>query len=97
MGDMPEMAMFRRFGALNARNLLYFQSELSNLEKKLEELEAADSKDSRDGTAKKYRYAWNHYWLRTASLARDGETKQRDVVERIREVLKKYSECISHV
>jgi hypothetical protein len=96
-GDLPEMAMFRRFGAPNARNLLYFQSELLDLEKKLEELEAADSKTTKDGLAMKYRYARNYarnyFWLRTASQTRDGNTEQRDLVERIRVVLHQYSEC----
>jgi len=32
MEIMPEIAMFRSFGALNARSLLYYQSELAHLE-----------------------------------------------------------------
>jgi hypothetical protein len=36
MSQAPEIAIFRRFSALNARNLLYFQAELTVLEKQLE-------------------------------------------------------------
>ena len=32
MGDFPEVAIFRRFSALSAQNLLYMQAELRNLE-----------------------------------------------------------------
>jgi hypothetical protein len=31
MGQYSEMAIFRRFGALNAQNLLYLQAELVQL------------------------------------------------------------------
>jgi hypothetical protein len=34
MGASPEIAIFRRFGALNAQNLLYLQAELVHLEKR---------------------------------------------------------------
>lgn len=42
MGAYPEVGIFRRFGALNARNLLYLQAEVTSLEKQLEEVEKAD-------------------------------------------------------
>ncbi len=36
MGRVPEVAIFRRFSTLNARNLLYLQAELVQLEDDLE-------------------------------------------------------------
>jgi hypothetical protein len=45
IGFNPELAMFRRFGALNARNLLYLQNELAQLELKLKKAELKDSAD----------------------------------------------------
>jgi len=39
----PTVAIFRRFNALNARNLLYIQSELSHYENELKKLELLDS------------------------------------------------------
>jgi hypothetical protein len=32
----PETAIFRRFGSLNAENLLYLQAELTSLERELQ-------------------------------------------------------------
>ncbi|KAF2192335.1 hypothetical protein K469DRAFT_730925 [Zopfia rhizophila CBS 207.26] len=43
MGLFPETAIFRNFGALNARNLLYYQAELIYLENKLKKAEERDS------------------------------------------------------
>ncbi|KAF2659984.1 hypothetical protein K491DRAFT_124748 [Lophiostoma macrostomum CBS 122681] len=42
MGAYPEVGIFRRFGALNTRNLLYLQAEVTSLEKQLIDLEKAD-------------------------------------------------------
>jgi hypothetical protein len=57
MGNMSEVAMFRRFGALNARNLLYYQNELVCLEEELKVLEAEDAKSK---SGKKARYVTVH-------------------------------------
>lgn len=97
MGAMPEIAMFRRFGALNARNLLYLQNDLVHLENDLRELEAEDSKNS---TGKKQSYRRNSLWLSTADFEingqpRDGDTLQRDLVMRMRTLLNDYSKCAS--
>lgn len=93
MEIMPEIAMFRRFGALNARSLLYYQNELAHLEEQLKELEAEDAK-SPDG--KKATYSMNAFWLNTADFEvngelRDGDMRQRELVLQIRRVLKEYS------
>jgi hypothetical protein len=88
MSLIPETAMFRRFGALNARNLLYLQSDLAYIEKELEQLEWEDSKSN---IGKRNRYAQNMRFLHTASVARDGGTKQRELVMRMRETLHQYS------
>lgn len=37
MGHSPQLAIFKRFGTLNAQNILYLQAELTVLENKLEE------------------------------------------------------------
>ncbi|KAI4695038.1 uncharacterized protein J4E84_001662 [Alternaria hordeiaustralica] len=82
MGIMPEIGMFRRFGALNARNLLYYQNELVYLEDELKEEEAEDAK-SPEG--KKAMYSHDAYWLNTANRTtddelRDGDMRQRDLM-----------------
>jgi hypothetical protein len=87
MSIQPETAIFRRFGELNARNLLYLQAELAYLEKKLSEYEIADN---RDPVGEKSNYAVSWYWL--AHSKDDGDTKQLDIVLKIRSCLKEYSE-----
>jgi hypothetical protein len=72
MSLTPETAMFRRFGAPNARNLFYLQSDLAYIEKELEQLEWEDNK-SNEG--KRNRYAQNMRFLNTVSMARDGGIK----------------------
>lgn len=86
MGLLPETAIFRRFGALNARNLLYLQAELVGLEKKLIELEYTDSKDPH---GMKSQYALDWYWLNNS--ADDGDEEQLSLVRRIRETLREYN------
>ena len=48
IGTHQEMALFRQFAALNAKNLLYMQSELVHLEAELTSIESEDrcSEDS---------------------------------------------------
>jgi hypothetical protein len=92
MGLIPETAMFRRFGALNARNLLYLQNDLAQMEEELLELEL-EREDNESATGEKGKYALNAYWLGTASVSRDGDTKQRDLVLKMRDVLHQYSMC----
>lgn len=95
MEQLPETAIFRRFDALNARNLLYLQAELTSIEEDLINLERKDSIDS-----DKQRYATDWYWL---SQSQDqGSTDQLDLVHKMRATLKQYSmsiiifECMSH-
>jgi hypothetical protein len=45
IGTKKGYAIFRRFAALNARNLLYLQVELLELEDELDKIEEANSKD----------------------------------------------------
>lgn len=81
--------MFRRFGALNARNLLYVQNDSVVLERELKEMEAEDAK-SPDGMKERYRR--DSYWLSTANIEingalRDGDTRQHDLVLEMRRLL----------
>src|SRR6266516_7333070 len=43
MGRNPEVAIIRRFGALNVQNLLYLQARLTVLEQQLHRQEAIDT------------------------------------------------------
>lgn len=82
----PEFAIFRRFGGLNAMNLLYLQAELALLEESLQEQQKADSES---GHSRKTKYARS--WYQLSSSEEDGDTKQLVLVYKIRETLKQYS------
>lgn len=84
---MPQKAIFRSFGALNARILLYLQAELQELESQLIKQEHADKEAT--GVGKKDMYANDWYWLKHSKA--DGDTKQLDLVEKIQTTLEKYS------
>jgi hypothetical protein len=90
MEIQPETSMFRRFGFLNAQNLLYFQAELIILEKRLRDRQRADSLDTKG--SKKSQYGLNWYWLEKSRD--DGDTHQLDLVLKIRETMKEYSEFL---
>jgi hypothetical protein len=72
----PELAIYRRFGALNAQSLLYYQAELVDIEEKLIAQQEQE-------------YASN--WFRLKDSAIDGDMKQLNLVVRMREILKDYS------
>jgi hypothetical protein len=87
---LPEAAIYRRFGALNAQNLLYYQAELTYLE---QDLRTQQRKDHGDKTGYGNSYATNWTWLRDSKL--DGNGRQLELVLEIREKLAKYSESES--
>ena len=82
----PELAIFRRFGSLNAENLLYLQAELSLLE---DDLQRQQLEDNRSGHPRKGRYALSWYELSTS--IHNGDQRQLELIYRIRETLKQYS------
>lgn len=85
-GVLPEAAIYRRFGALNAQDLLYYQAELTYLEQKLQEQQQQDNNDPKGHGAS---YAINWYWLKHSKT--DGDGRQYELVMQIRELLKQYS------
>ncbi|KAF2261205.1 hypothetical protein CC78DRAFT_546846 [Lojkania enalia] len=82
----PEVSLYRRFGGLNARNLLYLQAEIAILEKDLYEFEVEDNKDN---LGEKRYYAESWFWL--SQSQNDGDTKQLNTVLKLRELLSQYS------
>lgn len=87
MGTISDSLIFRRFASLNAKNLLYLQAELMNLETKLRKYELADSRCSGSNRST---YGRDWYWL--SRSAEDGSTKQWRTVLSIRKKLRIYSE-----
>lgn len=88
MGVHPESAIFRRFGALNARNLLYLQAELTALENALKE---AETKDAESGQGQKHLYARDWFWLELSGREMNGDSLQLNLMMKVREKLKEYS------
>jgi hypothetical protein len=91
MGDHPELAMVRRFRGLNARNLLYLQAELVQIEKELLQCERDDANNKVDPYKSYYRL--DYKILAEQQL---GDT-QHDLILKMRAKLKEYSmslECI---
>jgi hypothetical protein len=85
---LPESAIFRRFGALNAQDLLYRQAELTYLER---ELRTQQHKDRNHGTDQEKRYAVDWFWLENAAHL-GGNATQLRLVMKIRGLLKEYSQ-----
>ena len=83
-----ELFIFRRFDRLNARNLLYLQSELIALETQLSKY---DSEDIEDGSKDSILSArcWETLALRAEEHPREAE--RMELIRKIRKVTKKYS------
>ena len=86
VGTHQELALFRKYGALNAKNLLYMQAELTHLQSELARIELEDkySEDPRKAT-----------YITSVFDLRDSDGTSRDLQWRkileIREKLKVYS------
>ena len=89
MGGHPETAIFRRFGSLNALNLLYLQAELTNLENSLHK--QADA-DAGSGHFERSLYARDWQSLSESATAEDGnDPTQWNTMLIIRDKLDEYS------
>ena len=56
-----DATIYRKFENLSARNLLYKQSELHELERQLEELDQEDTKDINDEETQQSARLWTHF------------------------------------
>lgn len=92
MGANPEVAILRRFGAMNAQNLLYFQAELVALEDDLRYYADQDSA-SDDLDRKLYSECWDYLSKSDDKSSGSDERagQQWRTMLRIREKLKEYS------
>lgn len=86
MGNHREMALFRQFSVLNAKNLLYMQSELVHLESELANI-AQEDKCSED--SEKTSFHVSLFDLKE-SCGTSNDLQWKKVLE-IREKLKAYS------
>lgn len=56
-----DAAIYRRYGSLSARNLLYQQSELHQLEKQAAELDHEEAKNIENENAQRAARLWGYY------------------------------------
>lgn len=83
-----ETAIYRKFGALNAQNLLYYQAELLDLEDDLNDIASKD-RNSQDSEKREFAYNWA-----VLSHAADGKDLQLKKFMKIRKTLKEYNSCL---
>jgi hypothetical protein len=81
-----DAAIYHKFGRLSARNLLYQQSELHDLEKQLDDMDHAEAKNLDDEEARKSAVEWKHFSTGTSVQAR----RRRDLQAKIKSSLKEY-------
>ena len=90
MGLWPEVAIFRRFGALNTQNLLFLQAEIAHLERELKNIREREERreDERGLLAQRS-------WFELSQATEDGEyCPQWAVIQEIRSKLSEYSKKI---
>jgi len=92
MAKTPDFAAFDRFRDINIKSLLYYQTQLTVLRKKLHKQE---HKDHQLGDEEEQRYAKHAYFM-VGSINGEGEegSRQWKLVLEIRTLLKEYSQSI---
>lgn len=86
MGLDQGLAIFRRFANLNAKNLLYLQAEIANLEAELNSM-ISDDKDPSDPNKAEFPF----YLMALKHFDGGGSVTQWDKILEIRGLLKEYS------
>lgn len=93
MGSWPDFAIFRRFGSLNAQNLLFLQAEITHLENELAEVRAREERNENEKGIIAQRS-----WYELSQENDDGEPcEQWGIVQDIRQKLKEYSMFIYYL
>lgn len=88
MASDPPLMFFRRFGELNAKNIIYYQAELAGLAVELDAIISLDRK-SGAGNAKEYPFSVGHL---KGTLGNPKEiSMQWEKFLEIRRLLKEYS------
>ena len=82
-------SIYRRFDRLSARNLLYLQSELMELEAQQDQLDAEDLHGSIEN--KKSARNWQYLRQRASTIDNVREKERLRVVKEVREKIKEYS------
>ena len=87
MASWPDVAIFRRFGALNAQNLLFLQAEITHLERELQVIRESSALNNDEKGIHGERN-----WFELSQESEDGQPHpQWAVIQDIRDRLKEYS------
>lgn len=86
-------AIYRRFDRLSARNLLYLQSELAELEARQDEFDQEDLQDD-NLEAKRSARDWHFFEVRAEVPDNEREKRRMSLVKEIREKMKEYRERV---
>jgi hypothetical protein len=90
-------AIFKRFDRLSARNLLYLQSELAELQARQDALDREDQKAAQTDSWREVKESardWNAFVASAADNGSERAKAQMDLVEQIRVKLKEYHEAV---
>ncbi len=86
IAEDKDAAIYRKFESLSARNLLYLQSELHDIERQLEECDQEDAKDLNNEHAQQCVREWAYY-----SQCNDTHIQERqNLHNRLRMKIKEY-------
>ena len=80
-----DAAIYRKFERLSARNLLYQQSELHDLERQLEEIDREDAEDIENEAAQKSSVDWQYFVNDTSEQAHRHRTLQATIKLKLKE------------
>ena len=81
-----DVAIYKAFKGLSARSLLYQQSELHDLERRLRQLDSEDAEDIENRDAQKAAVYWEHF----SNDSSDEAKERRKVHAMIKVKLKEY-------
>lgn len=81
-----DASIYRQYAHLSARNLLYLQSELHELERQLRQLDREDARDIDNQEAQKAAREWRHY----SDSMNVRASHHRELQEKIKLKLKEY-------
>lgn len=80
-----DAAIYRKYSHLSARNLLYLQSELHELQERLQNLDREDAKDEHNQDAQKVARNWKYYSDPLNATACQHRGLQADIRMKIKE------------
>jgi hypothetical protein len=86
----PELAIFRRFAALNAQNLLHLQAEIHELEADLRAYAEEDAVQPNNSNRAKYSRSWHKL-----AHSHSEDRRQYETITTIRARLKEYNDLLT--